>query len=118
MTVRLNSKIKQEIVALYPTHTQKELARKFNVSAWKVMTVLMEAGATKNNKLTAESKAEITRAYANGECLGDISRRFSLDRSYIIKIARDGGAKPRKLRPSSRFYPAYVESGLVEYWGA
>ena len=116
--VRVSMSIKQQIVELYPTHTQKELARKFNVSPWKVMTVLQEAGATKNNKLTAEIRDRITRAYDSGEVLGEISRRFNLDRSYIIKIARDGGAKPRNIRPSSRFYPAYVDSGLVEYWGA
>ncbi len=116
--VRVSEKIKQEMVALYPTHTQKVLARKFNVSTFQVMSIMREAGATKNYRLTDEDRRDITRDYSSGEPIDTIANRYGFNRSYITKIAREGGAKLRKPRYSSKFYTAYVDSGLVPFWGS
>jgi len=116
--VRVDDKIKKQIVELYPTHTQKELARKFRLSTWLVMSILSEAGAKKNNPLTEERRAEIVLAYRSGESIAEIANRFRIHKSYITRVAREGGAALRKPRRSSTFYTAYLDSGLNPYWGA
>lgn len=116
--VRVDDKIKQQIVALYPTHTQKVLARKFGISTWLVMSILSEAGVKKNNPLTEERRAEIVSAYRSGDSISAIANRFRIHRSYITRVAREGGATLRKPRRSATFYLAYLESGLNPYWGA
>jgi DNA invertase Pin-like site-specific DNA recombinase len=116
--VRVEEKIKQEIVALYPTHTQKELARKFKLSPWQIMSIMSEAGAKKNSPLTDERRAEIVSAYRSGDSISAIANRFHVHKSYITRVAREGGAALRKPRRSSTFYLAYLDSGLNPYWGA
>lgn len=115
---RVDDKIKQQIVALYPTHTQNVLARKFGISTWLVMSILSEAGVKKNKPLTEERRAEIVRAYKNGDSIEAIANRFGIHRSYITRIAREGGATLRKPRRSATFYQAYLDSGLNPYWAA
>lgn len=115
---KVSDKIKQEIVALYPTQTQKTLARKFGISTWMVMSILSEAGVKKNNPLTEERRSEIVSAYMSGESIAEIANRFRIHKSYITRVAREGGATLRKPRRSSTFYQAYLDSGLNPYWAA
>ena len=116
--VRVDSRIKNQIVALYATHSQKVLARKFGLSTWKVMRILREAGARKNKPLTESRRVEVTDAYSRGEGIDVIANRFGVDRSYVTRIAREGGATLRKPRRSSTFYTAYLDSGLNPFWGS
>jgi transposase-like protein len=109
---------KQKIVALYPTHTAKILARQFGISTYQVSRIMHEAGATKNRRITDDARRDITRAYANGESIRALAKRYGVNRSYITVVAKEGGAFLRQPRKASTFFLDYLDSGCLQFWGS
>ncbi len=75
-----------DLMELYP---EKEL-RQYPLEGHKDPNELLQSGGRKKGmRLTAEEKLELYRAFQRSDNKSDLSREWSIDRSYMYEVVRD-----------------------------